>query len=125
MITCLVVDDSAMIRAMVARAIRLSGAGVDQILEAANGLEALTLLACSKVDFVLSDVHMPEMGGAELIARMREGRFAAIPIAIISAEPSLERIEQLCRQGARGFLRKPFTPENVRSLIVQLLEAPK
>ena len=119
----LIVDDSAMIRAMVAGRCGSSGAGdFDSIFEAGNGNEALTLLASVKIDLVLSDVHMPEMGGAELIARMREGRLADIPVVVISAEPSLERMEELCRLGAKGYLRKPFTPENIRTLIMPLLE---
>ena len=65
---------------------------------------------------------MPQMGGAELIARMHDANLSAIPVVVISAEPSLERMEDLCRLGARGYLRKPFTPENIRTLIVPLLE---
>ena len=121
--TCLIVDDSAVIRAMVARAVKLSGTGVSWILEAANGQDALTILATVKVHLVLSDMHMPEMGGAELIERMQQQpNLRQIPVVIVSAEPSTQRMEELCTHGARGYLQKPFKPEDIRALIVPLLE---
>jgi len=121
--TCLIVDDSAILRTMVARAVRLSGAGVETIVQAANGIEALAVLSATPVHLVLTDIHMPEMGGAELLAHMQaDAKLAPIPVVIVSAEPSIDRMEDLCRNGARGYLRKPFSPENVRALIVPLLE---
>lgn len=120
---CLVVDDSSVTRALIQRSIKLSGADVAEVVEAANGREALAVLAAKRIDLVLADLHMPEMGGAELIARMRaDNGFRAIPVVIVSAEPSMARIEELCRIGASGYLQKPFTPESIRDLITPLLE---
>jgi len=81
-------------------------------------------LAEQPVHLVLADLHMPEMGGAELIAQMQQDpRGRGIPVVIISAEPSIARIDELCHLGARGYLRKPFTPESLRSTLLPLLES--
>lgn len=118
----LIVDDSATTRAIIRRTIRMSGVPADVVLEAQNGLEALQMLTCERVDLVLADLHMPGMDGVELTKNMAADRaLASIPIVIVSAEPNISRIEELTRNGVRGHLRKPFTPESLRALIEETL----
>jgi two-component system chemotaxis response regulator CheY len=120
----LIVDDSATTRAIIRRTIRLSGVPADAVLEASNGIEALQMLTGERVDLVLADLHMPGMDGVELMKNMqRDQLLATIPVVIVSADPNISRIEELTRNGVRGHLRKPFTPESLRALIEQTLGA--
>lgn len=82
---------------------------------AADGSEALRLLGLQPFDIVLTDMWMPQMTGAQLIAAMRaDAAVAAIPIVLLSAAPGLTA-EQL--RGADAFLAKPFAFERLRLLL--------
>lgn len=119
----LVVDDSDTARAVVGKILRLSGLDIGRVLEAANGVEALQLLATERVDALLTDINMPEMNGVELIEKMRQDeRYAAVPVLVISTEGSQTRVEHLLQEGVRVYLRKPFPPEKLREALEGLLE---
>lgn len=118
----LVVDDSPVTRKMVRRAIGLCGLSVGEILEAGDGAEALTKLAQRKVDLVLADVNMPVMNGVELVERMaRDPALAEIPVVIVATPMSEERVERLLDVGARAYIAKPFRPESLREVLIQIL----
>ena len=118
----LVVDDSAVMRAILARTLRLSGLRIDSIHEASNGQEALRVLARESIGLVLLDINMPVMGGEELVARIRaEPAMAELPLLVISAERNEKRICRLRERGAK-FVHKPFTPEGLREVLLELLE---
>lgn len=120
----LIVDDSATTRALVRRAVTLSGIDLAEIHEADNGLGALDIVEQRQVDLVLADLHMPQMGGVEMLQRiLANPRTRNLPVVIISAEPDDQRLEELKRQGARAWLRKPFTPERVRQVVQELTGA--
>ena len=117
----LIVDDSATTRAVIKRTIRLAGLPAD-LYEAADGKAALDLLKSTPADLVLADLHMPGMSGVELIRNMLADQATrCIPVLVITAEPNASRLEELKRQGVRNYLRKPFTPEGVRSAITDVL----
>jgi two-component system chemotaxis response regulator CheY len=121
----LIVDDSATTRAMVKRIVSLCGVTTGAVLEAADGKEALEVLDSCAVDLVLADLHMPNMGGVELCQRIAaDPTLRHIPVVIVSADPNAGRIEELKRQGARGYLAKPFTPESFREVLTTVLGAP-
>ncbi|MBI4719465.1 MAG: response regulator [Planctomycetes bacterium] len=114
----LIVDDSATIRAMVRRAIGMSGLEVGEIYEAGNGIEALAQLADHRVAVLLVDINMPVMNGVQLIRRMKQcPALREIPIVIASTEGSAQRIEQLTKLGVNGYVRKPFQPEHLRDVL--------
>jgi two-component system, chemotaxis family, chemotaxis protein CheY len=122
----LIVDDSATTRAVIKRAVQLSGVAEGGVVhEAENGKRALELLAGADaagggagVSLVLADLHMPEMGGVEMTQRMlAHPRLKTIPVVVVSAEPDTNKLEELKRQGVRGYIRKPFTPESLRKII--------
>jgi two-component system chemotaxis response regulator CheY len=118
----LIVDDSAVARAMIKRTIKLTELPVGTLYEADNGQSGLELLATHSVDLVLADLHMPKMGGVEMTAQiMANERTCAIPVVIISAEPDRGQIDQLKQSGIKGYLRKPFTPEDLSHLLTELL----
>lgn len=119
----LIVDDSATMRAMIRRSVGLAGLDVEAFYEAGHGADALVLLRREKVDLVLADLHMPVMNGVELSrAVLADPALAAVRIAVISAEPSADKLLELKRAGVRGFVRKPCTPEMLRDLITSVLE---
>ncbi|MFQ5474076.1 MAG: response regulator, partial [Dehalococcoidia bacterium] len=118
----LIVDDSATIRAMVKRTVRMIGLDVGEIYEASNGIEALARLADHEVAVLLVDINMPTMNGIQLLTRMKQSdRLKDIPIVIASTEGSEKRIEQLHELGVAGYVRKPFRPEQLRDVLVPLL----
>jgi len=121
--TILVVDDSTLTRAAIHHMVEMLELDVGQILEAANGREALTVLADTPVDLILADLHMPDMDGCELVHRLKtEPAYAAIPVVVISAECNPGRLERLRGEGVVDFLHKPFTPEAFRAILEQNVE---
>ncbi len=116
----LIVDDSSLTRKAIKRIIDMLSLDVGQILEAGNGMEALKILSETKVDLVLADLNMPEMGGIEMIYHMRGNEaIKDIPVVVVSTESSTTRIEGLLANGAKAYLHKPFTPEEVKEVITQ------
>jgi two-component system, chemotaxis family, chemotaxis protein CheY len=117
--TVLVVDDSAVTRAMIVKTLDLAHVPVSECLQAGNGKEALELLEDHWVDIVFADLNMPVMGGREMLRVMRTTpELADIPVIVISSEH--------CDPGslplswASGYVRKPFTPEALRDAIEAL-----
>ncbi len=115
----LIVDDSSLTRKAIRRMIDMVQLDVEEIYEAGNGIEALMMLnGGQRVDFVLADLNMPKMGGLEMIHTMKSDRRTSdIPVAVVSTESSLTRIEDLLEQGVMDFLHKPFSPAQFRDLI--------
>jgi two-component system chemotaxis response regulator CheY len=120
--TIMVVDDSETIRAVLERTIGMTKLPVDTIIKAKNGKDALQKLADHWIDIVFTDINMPEMSGIELVDAMNNhNEYRDIPVVIVSTEGSKTRIEELRRKGVKGYLRKPFTPENIRDIIIETL----
>lgn len=117
----LIVDDSATTRAMIKRTIKLAQVPIDEIYEARDGKNALETLDCVRVDLVLADLNMPEMDGFEMTRRLQANpATAATPVVVVSAEPSAAKFAA-SQPGVKGCLRKPFTPEELRSIVTQTL----
>lgn len=116
----LVVDDSAVMRAMIIKTLRMSGVPLGEVYQAGNGAEALDVLSESWVDLALVDINMPVMNGEELIERVREDdETRDLAIIVVSTESSETRIQQIIGKGAR-FVHKPFTPEILRETITDV-----
>lgn len=121
-INVLIVDDSQTMRSVLSKTLDLAGIPIGEIHGAANGQEALAILREHWIDLVFSDINMPVMGGVELIQEMqRDDVLKTIPVIIVSTEGSATRIEQLRAQGTRAYIRKPFTPEHVRSVVEEVI----
>ena len=111
----MIVDDSATMRKIIIRTIRMSGLEFDRTEEAGNGVEALGKLSSAVVDLILCDINMPEMSGPELVKKVREMPVCAnTKIIMVSTESSQELIDGLLANGANGYITKPFTPENFK-----------
>jgi two-component system chemotaxis response regulator CheY len=118
----LVVDDSAVVRAVISKTFKLAGIPVGKLYQAGNGKEALEILNDNWVDLVFSDINMPVMGGVEMIEKMSaDGLLKTIPVVVVSTEGSATRIEQLKSRGISAYIRKPFTPELVRKVVDDII----
>lgn len=108
----MIVDDSATMRKIIMRTMRMSGLEFNQTEEAGNGKEALEKLNNGPVDIILCDINMPEMNGMELVKKVRElSSCANTKIIMVSTESSQELIDNVIADGANGYITKPFTPE--------------
>lgn len=120
----LIVDDSTTMRRMIKRTLDMSGLDVGEVFEASNGIEALARMDEHPMNVVLLDINMPVMSGVQLVERIRDDeRLRHIPVIIASTEGSTTRIRELMEAGARGYVRKPFQPEQLRELLSPLLGA--
>ena len=108
----MIVDDSATMRKIIMRTVRMSGLEFDKTEEAANGREALEKLSVEPVDIILCDINMPEMSGTELVRKVRQlDSCTSTKIVMVSTESSQELIDGILADGANGYITKPFTPE--------------
>lgn len=120
--TVLIVDDSNTMRKIVSRALRQAGIDFSTILEAGDGQEALDVLAANEVDVVLSDINMPNMNGLEFLkAKSENPAIKDIPVVMISTETGADIIDQAKAYGAKGAIKKPFTPELINKTLGALL----
>jgi len=118
----LIVDDSALTRSVIKRTINMAGIDAAPIFEAGDGKAAVELLKHEKIDLVLMDLNMPIMGGLEATRRIRdEPEMKNVNIVIVSSESTAGRIDQLKQQGVQGYIKKPFTPEQIKCTIEKLL----
>jgi two-component system, chemotaxis family, chemotaxis protein CheY len=116
----LVVDDSAVMRAMIIRILRLTGLSLGEVYEAPNGREGLKILDDKWVDLAFVDINMPVMNGEEMIDTIRSSQtMADLPIIVVSTESNIERVESIRRKKVE-FVHKPFTPEVLRKTVLQL-----
>jgi two-component system, chemotaxis family, chemotaxis protein CheY len=122
----LIVDDSAVMRKIVERSLRQAGLDLSEVLEAGNGAEALVEVQKGPLDLILSDINMPAMDGLEFLknlATLEAGK--SIPVVMITTEGSEARVMEAISMGARGYIRKPFTPEQVKERVAPLLGGDK
>jgi len=120
--TVLIVDDSNTMRKIVSRSLRQAGIEFDQILEAGDGQEALDVLGANKVDVVLSDINMPNMTGLEFLkAKAEDDAIKDIPVIMISTETGADIIDEAKSYGAKGAIKKPFTPDLINETLGPLL----
>lgn len=120
-INALIVDDSAVMRAMILKAMNMSGLPLGDIYQAADGRQGLKMLNEHWIDLVLLDMSMPVMDGEQMIDYMIEDPdLKDIPVVVISTEASQTRIERLQRKGAR-FVHKPFSAEIIRNTVKDIL----
>lgn len=118
----LIVDDSRSMRAVIKKTILMSGFKMDQCLEAGNGREALDVLAKAWVDVIMSDINMPEMNGLEFLEELKkDSLLKAIPVIVISTEGSEKRIQDAFDLGAKGFIKKPFLPEEIKKVLYEVI----
>jgi two-component system, chemotaxis family, chemotaxis protein CheY len=119
----LVVDDSAAIRKILTRVLRQTGMAIQTIHEAGDGQDALALMAQHRIDLVLSDINMPKMDGLQLLGALKASpQWHNIPVVMITTEGGETKVADAVRLGAAGYVRKPFTADQIKEELVGLLE---
>lgn len=122
----LVVDDYSAIRKILQRMLRQSGLAIGNIYGADDGRQALELLKIYKVDIILTDVIMPNMDGMQLLAAVKAApQWRHIPIVLITTEASESRVSEAVRLGASGYVRKPFTSDQIKEKLERILATEK
>ena len=123
-IRTLIVDDSSVMRKIVERSLRQAGLDLVMVHEAGSGPEGLDLLKNKDVDLILSDINMPSMDGLEFLRQLRAQNLApGVPVVMITTESSEEHVKQAILSGAQGYIRKPFTAEQVKERVLPLIHA--
>ena len=119
----LVVDDSAAIRKILTRVLRQTGMAIQTIHEAGDGQEALAVMAQHRIDLVLSDINMPKMDGLQLFASLKASpQWHTIPVVMITTEGGETKVAEAVRLGAAGYVRKPFTADQIKEKLVGILQ---
>jgi two-component system chemotaxis response regulator CheY len=116
----LIADDSRVMRQIVVRTLRQAGFGEHNLIEAANGREALDLVTAEKPDLILSDWNMPEMNGLDLLRQLRASG-NDVKFGFVTSESTPEMKEQAERAGALFFIVKPFSAERFDEVFSPIL----
>jgi two-component system chemotaxis response regulator CheY len=121
MLDVLIVDDSAAIRKILQRVLRQADVPIGSVFEAGDGIEALATLRKEKIGLVLSDINMPNMDGLEFLTKVKaEGTWNDLPIIMVSTEGSQNKVLEAVERGAAGYVRKPFTAEQIKEKLAGL-----
>jgi two-component system, chemotaxis family, chemotaxis protein CheY len=119
----LVVDDSAAIRKILQRVLRQTGMDINTIHEAGDGQEAIELLKLHKPALILTDINMPKMDGLQLLAALKASEaWRNIPVVMITTEGGETKVGEAVKLGAAGYVRKPFTADQIKEKLNGILE---
>jgi two-component system, chemotaxis family, chemotaxis protein CheY len=118
----LIVDDSAAIRKILLRTLAQTDLSIGDVFEAGDGVEALKMLEAKKIGLVLSDINMPNMDGIQFLTSVRSRpEWSSIPVIMITTEGSQAKVLEAVQLGAQGYVRKPFTAEQIKEKITSCL----
>lgn len=111
----LITDDSLTARSILKKCLKIVGLDEAIILEAENGMAALSILENHDIDLIFTDLNMPQMGGEELIKCLKsKPDIADIPIVVIASAGNKAKEMELVRQGATSVISKPISPLRIR-----------
>lgn len=118
----LIVDDSKVVRSIIAKTLRMGSLPLGELHFAGNGKEALDMIERHWVDLIFADINMPVMNGVEMIEKLAQnGVTKTVPVIIVSTEGSTTRIEDLKSKGVTAYVRKPFQPEEFNRVVNDVL----
>ena len=118
----LIVDDSLAIRKILQRTLRQAGFLLGTVYEAGDGVEALEVLRSHKVGLILTDVNMPNMDGLTFLGQVRASDdWKELPVFVISTEGGQSKVIEAVRLGATGYVRKPFTADQIKEKLEKFL----
>ena len=111
------VDDSITARKHISKLLKEHGFGV---VEAGDGLEAIETLHRTSFDLVVTDLDMPRLGGLELLADIRNGKYCTAPVIVVSSRDDAGFRRQAIEYGACDFLNKPVSKQQFQQHLIQL-----
>ena len=118
----LIVDNSAAIRKILHRVLMQAEVPLGQVFEAGDGLQALEMLKTQSVNLILSDINMPNMDGIQLLGQIKaNAAWRNTPVIMITTEGSQAKVMEAVQLGAAGYVRKPFTAEQIKKKLVGLI----
>lgn len=118
----LAVDDSATMRRIIKN--QLKQAGYEEVDEAGNGREALTMLGQAQYDLLITDWNMPEMCGLDLVKEVRKTDASkTMPILMVTTVAGKEDIVTALKAGVNNYMVKPFDTATLRAKIAQVVGA--
>jgi len=118
----LIVDDSSCMRKVLRKTITMCGIGDVSFYEAENGAVALKLIHDEWIDLIFTDINMPVMNGLELVQNLRsDDSIKNTPIIVVTSDTNVESTEEVKTHNIKDIIYKPFRPEAVRMLLINLL----
>jgi two-component system chemotaxis response regulator CheY len=119
----LIVDDSAAIRKILVRVLSQTDLPIVHLHEACDGSEALKIIEANDISLILSDINMPNIDGLELLTRLRTNpKWKQLSVVMITTEGSQAKVLEAVQLGARGYVRKPFTAEQIKEKVLACLK---
>lgn len=119
--TILIADGSTVMRRVVERSLQLAGLEAQQVVEASNGAEALAAIEQHHPDLVLAELKLGEVSGLDVLRRLREAEETrTLPFIFIASQAGESQVQEALQLGAQGFIRKPFTADQVKDYIAPL-----
>ena len=118
----LIADDSRVMRRIIARALRQAGFGGHDIVEAANGREAVALVATEQPDLVVSDWHMPVLNGIDALDEVRASG-SRVPMGFVTSDVSESVRARAAAAGALFLIPKPLRSDVLRDALTGVLPA--
>jgi DNA-binding response OmpR family regulator len=119
----LVVDDDAIVLESCRKILESEGY---KATCAQSAREAIDILEMSYFDLMVMDIKMPEHDGIYLLGKVREkwpmDRWPELPVLVMTGFPTPETLKALRRSGARSFIAKPFTPDELAAAARKLLK---
>ena len=121
--TIALIDDSSVMRSILRKSMMMSNLDITDFLEAENGEEGLALIQGNQtIDLIVTDLHMPKLGGVEMMEKLKAAGTAKAPIVVISTVGD-EKMQDTCKAlGAVAFLKKPFSHEDIEGLLMDVFK---
>jgi two-component system chemotaxis response regulator CheY len=118
----LIVDDSAAIRKILRRVLQQADIPLGAVYEAGDGMEGLEHLKKARVQLILSDINMPNMDGLQFLTAVKANpEWKDVPVVMITTEGSQAKVLEAVERGAVGYVRKPFTAEQIKEKLTGIV----
>jgi len=119
----LIVDDSSAIRKILVRVLSQTDLPIKQVHEANDGAEAMKIVEANDVSLILSDINMPNVDGLELLQKLRlTPKWKDLSVIMITTEGSQAKVLEAVQLGAKGYVRKPFTADQIKEKVLACLK---